>query len=399
MNKRFDLTQNPFAILGVSPRTPASGIADAKSDCLFDSDHDELILEEAQSELIVERKRLAHELSWLTDTAPNKARELVSNLSTLTQSSAERLLDEGGQLSRMNLAADLLTRFPKIESFATQLIDVFADADWGAIRQNIEESRALSGFGSINDADWKKAQSNIIDLYSAALVQSITMRDDGPEFLSALQTQSAANGVKQDHRLLDRVVTQYDRWSVPHLERLSEKIDISLTALKRVAEIADELTRLENLLADWDRLSQPVQLRDQFKGLDEPRSLRLFKKVREVAIWFANERENPEAARRISEAFASAFAELPTVAATTKSDIQTLDENIEAATVGKLLSPLQRAVEAACDRLPETAKQVLAGNFRSEKKGIVGTLFSTFEQATQSAESLPNPSLSHRIAN
>ncbi len=393
MPTTFDLTLNPFALLGVSPRASAAALADAKADRLFDSEHDEAMLEAAHSELIVERKRLIHELSWLSDTAPNRARELVSKLPTLDPAGASELLRDGGQLSRLNLTADLLARFPQERPFAQALLAAYEDVDWASVRQAIDETRALSGFGPTRDAAWKSAQSDLIDRHATVLVQTITGTDDGPELLASMLSERGASANDRSHGLLEKAVSQYDRWSIPRLELVSEQIDSSLAKLKSIADPNQELTRLETLLSDWDKLSQPVQLRDQAKGLDEPRSLRLFKRVREVAIWFANERGNPEAAHRISQAFARTFSELPTVAAMTTADLETLAENIEAANVGRILDPLLKSADAATENLSVTARQILAGDFRAGRSGLVGTLFAAFDQARSHASLLPDPSL------
>ncbi len=389
MSAIFDLTQNPFAILGVSPRSGTTEIADAKADRLFDSEYDEAALEVAHSELIVERKRLFHEVSWLADLAPNRARAIVAELPKVDSACAANVVPTEAQLSRVNVAADLLMRFPHARDLAQELLDGHNQIDWRSVRQTIDETRALSGFGLTKDDAWKRAQSDLIDRHAEALLATVTMTEDGPELLASMLAASPSAKIPTNG-LLERTVTQYDRWSVPRLEQLSEQIDASLAALKAGTDTEVNLSRLENLLADWDRISQPVQLRDQAKGLDEPRSLRLFKHVREVAIWFANERDNNEAARRITAAFAAAFSELPTVAAMTAADLKTLNENITHAEALKALHPLEVAADGAIEKLSDAAKQIRAGGFAAGKHGVIGSLFAAFDGVREKVGMLPD---------
>lgn len=386
----FDLTRNPFALLGASPRDDSLKLADAKADRIFDSGHNEALLEAAHADLIVEKKRLPHELAWLSDIAPNRARELVSGLATLTLSEALALRLDGAQLSWANLTADLLGRFPSEASFLRRLINLHDDIDWLSIRHAVQEARVVSGFGAVKDASWKVAQSDLVERHASALISAITLTPNGPEMLANILAEHPSAG----NPLLEKAISQYDRWSIPHLERISEEIDAQIAALRLGGDPGSQLTSLERSLREWDRLSQPVQLRDQTKGLDEPRSLSLFKRVRDVAIWFANERANPEAARRISEAFASAFSELPTVVAMTSADLETLSGNIAAANAERALLPLNTAADSAMENLHVTARQILAGDFQSGRgRGAVAALSAAFDQLRPTASELPDPNM------
>lgn len=386
----FDLTRNPFSILGVSPRVSQGDLSNAKADRLFDHAFPESELEEAYAELLVERKRLVHELSWLSDIAPNRARKIIDTLPNIKIEEAIELLDECGALSALNLAAHLAGRFPDKRGFALKLITLYAAFDWTQVRHAIDEARILSGVKKTTDGGWKKAKAALVDRHASTLLPSITRFDDGPEWLASILSDGEHTITNE---LLERIIGQYDQWSIPRLTELSEEIDKSLKTLKQTNDPDAEVENLENLLSSWDRISQPVQLRDQAKGLDEKRSLELYYRARDVAIWFANERDNPGIAERISRAFAAAFVELPTVRAKTTADLQTLSENIEVAAESKLLAPLQDAVDEAQANLGTLANQIERGRFRLGENVLAGALFAAFEQARLHANSLTDPSL------
>ena len=76
----FDLTSNPFHILGVSVRNTADEIAEAYENAIIDSEHDEQSLLQAHQALIGPKTRLEAELSWLPELSPSRAKDLLSLL-------------------------------------------------------------------------------------------------------------------------------------------------------------------------------------------------------------------------------------------------------------------------------------------------------------------------------
>lgn len=102
----FDLTANPFAMLDVGIRATQAQIADAHDDRLFDGAHDEQALAAAQAALTVARDRLAHEVAWLPELAPNRARRIVAGLG----GGGDWRNEQATGMSRLDLLADALGR-------------------------------------------------------------------------------------------------------------------------------------------------------------------------------------------------------------------------------------------------------------------------------------------------
>lgn len=192
--------------------------------------------------------------------------------------------------------------------------------------------------------------------------------------------------------MIDRIISQFDRWSVPKLEQIADRIDFIIEELK-AAPVEPLLSELDTELAAWDHLSQPVQLWEQAKGLDEPRSLALSRKIRQAAVELANDAGQHEAALHITRSLVRTFAELPTVVAESKKDLATLEELVEASRAQRVIMPLHRAADVAEGNLGRTSQQVLQGSFAAEVVDEVGNLYTAFAEAKARADELADPDM------
>lgn len=255
----FNLALNPFAVLGVSPRSNAGEMSDARSDRLFDGNVAEEAIEAAFSELTVESRRLPHELSWLTDMAPGRASAIIHRISSVSEKDVQELSSEGAQLSRTNLLAHLLGRFPDNHALVQSMLAAHSEIVWPLVRKQIDETRQISGFPLVRDAAWQSGRKDLMDKHARALSDAITTTSSGPELLAKLMANREHQEGAAD--LLERVVNRYDRWTIPQLERISTEIQSSLERLKSDTVPRKALEALDQALARWDRLSQPAQLR------------------------------------------------------------------------------------------------------------------------------------------
>jgi hypothetical protein len=88
--------------------------------------------------------------------------------------------------------------------------------------------------------------------------------------------------------LLDLIVREYDAWSEPHLAMVKEKIEAAASAYRQGYGPLS-VNQFVELLSEWDSISQPVQLLEESKGHEEPRSKEIYKIVRDFSLWLANE--------------------------------------------------------------------------------------------------------------
>jgi hypothetical protein len=192
---------------------------------------------------------------------------------------------------------------------------------------------------------------------------------------------------------VDKVVDRYDRWTQPHLAKIEEKLDGALSAARATPTDPTPLKPIGEHLRAWDELRQPIQLRDQANGLDEPKSKRMFEKVRDLALLLANDHKQYRSARELSSLLHECFPELPSAVAQLESDIEVLDELVDQADTQSVLQPLAAAVEYAADNLDGLGVDIDRGHFKSDGLGLAGELYAKFEAAREGAQSLKNPEL------
>ena len=80
------LTDNPFFILGVTPRDGKDVITEAFEERVADGDYEEAVLMQAQKSVLTSKARLDAEMGWFPDLAPKRSLEIVDVLKKMAGS-------------------------------------------------------------------------------------------------------------------------------------------------------------------------------------------------------------------------------------------------------------------------------------------------------------------------
>lgn len=394
----FCLERNAFAVLDVGLRDNRAQIIEAHDDRLFEGG-DEAVLGIARSRLTVPRDRIDEEVAFLPELNPNKAREVLHALPSVNSiEQALQLTQQVSNLSQLNLLADLLGRVDDKEELIGHYVQAHAHFDPGAAKECLEQARAGSGIGPITDIAWKSALGKLRDRHAGVLNDSIVRHPRGPAILTQLLEQVRKVALSSWQRgFLDEVVDRYDRWSQARLGEIDESLDDAIEAVRQNPGSSQPLTRVKQHLQEWDELSQPVQLRDESKGLDEPRSKKVFEKVRDLAIHLANEHEQYEAALELSRALEATFPELPSVAALVSKDIDALGSLIEQARESRVLGALAAIAKQAEDCLDALGRDIANGHFQSGGKGLAADLYRQFDEARAHSAQLTDAALPWKL--
>ena len=383
------LASSAFVTLGVSVRSNKEQILEAYDDRLFEG-VPEPELDAARSRLTLARDRLGEEIRFLSDVAPARAREALSTLSG-SGPPADALAATLPNLSRINAYGDLLIRSGA--SFLDQADQAHQEFDPASAREAIDQTRAASGLAPITDGAWEREIAAFQDDHARWYFDAVRHADDAPGMLTRLLEQPRESASEWHAQLISKVVDQYDRWSEPQLVEIEEKLDRSITALKENAADRDAINAIEAELAQWDSINQPVQLRDQGKGLDEPKSKRIFNKVRTLAIWLANECGEYESAYDLSAALERTFPELPSVVAQLSEDLATLSSLVEASRSQEFVQLLADVAQRAKAKVNVIGAEVLAGKFAPNGRGIAGELYREHFAAAAIGSQLTPPDL------
>ena len=378
----FDITRNPFHLLGTSVRARMAEIASAYEDALAEGRADERALLDAQKQLCTPKPRLNAELSWLPGLAPARAAEAAEAVQRGDLSAAAAGLDTLVGLDRANLAADLCARQPGATRYVETLLEAYADFNVVSLQGTIAGLRAVAGFQAPNEGLVAEALDRLREAHAEAALACIAGSDHPGAAMTAIVLAFQGEGERSVIRLLDVIVAKYDTFFAVQLGEIKDQIEKHFSRC-REGDASIDVVALQHLLAEWDEVSQAVQLRMEAKSLEEPRSRDLCKLGRELCLWLANEKGRYDEALAISRALLATFPELPLTADLLQKDIESLESlAIEAATF-RHMQPLVEAREAVERDFKSFNADLLNGGFGPKARGLARSLFNAFVGAVR----------------
>lgn len=329
----FDLTKNPFHLLDLSIRASREEVVDAHEEALTAGRADESLLIQAQQAVLTPRLRLAAELSWFPDSNPSQAREILAILEKNNLADADRVLLDLRGLDKANLAADLCARSNGKTEYVNKLLETYGDFAIEDVQETLKALRSVSGFPNPDQQQISEALADLRLNHAKAAVACIVATRSPGKAGKALTKIVETYLVQNDDgvgRLLDSIIREYDTWSQAHLGRIKEKIESDIATCKSGTG-QSPVEQLVELLAEWDAINQPVQLLDESKGHEEPRSREIVGVIRDFCLWLANENQRYNEALTLSRALRGTFPELQAVAARLSQDVATLQSLAEEA--------------------------------------------------------------------
>jgi hypothetical protein len=335
MSTTPDLLANPFVVLGASARDDRRKIielADARALDLADE-----VCQKARSDLTNPRSRLGAEVKWLPGLSPSRADQLtrVAIANPLSLRTDPNIPD----LAKANLLAAALQSLSGSVSAneAAGLIEDLAASvdrlDPAAIQRDINEDRSVSGFPQVTTTDGISellvAQARFYRTAAQTALDSLPS-DEIVTVITALVNDGTIGGKAHAPHLIDELVDAYELEARTFLEREEANLDRLLEFLREIAPRGERaldpaLDEVEQVIQNWDRVAQPIQLSAKARGLTHQPSRNLAMKIRSVAIDLWNEHQMLNAARRMTETLEEVFAELPDVEEKLGNDADALD--------------------------------------------------------------------------
>ncbi|WP_299009507.1 hypothetical protein, partial [uncultured Caulobacter sp.] len=371
----FSLKANPFALLRVSPRAKIAEIEDAFEETVIERPHDEQALLKTKQLLLTPNARLFAELSWLSDIAPRRANQLLAMLDCADVDALLKALPDLPPLSLANIAAEACARLGEVR-FIPALIEAHGQIAHEATFEWLNSTRATAGFARVEASQIKEALRALRASHARSAVAAIVVQTDPPAALTAvLEARNDAHDL-----MLKEIFREYDHWSSPHLGEIERDIDAALSDLMAGHDRA--VDRVNERLAAWDELSQPAQLYSQLSGLDEERSLRIYRRVRSHCIDLANDHQRFADAHAVATVMRHLFKELPTAAAELEGDIDTLARLSDEKQLEEAISPLLAALASAREQVRGVITGLRASGFKDGahpqitalRLGLVGTM-------------------------
>ncbi len=332
------LQENPFWLLGSSPRDSRKRIADLVEERSLISDDDDLV--EASNTLTNPRRRLQAEIAWLPGVAPKKAAEIVQMViddprETLLQGSMSGLAKANVLASALPALADELSKSEAV-NWITSLGYASEDVNAESVLHEINEERTLSGFPEASEVHLIETeidkQRQFYKGQVRAHLNSLTTSDLIEVVTEIVETVTDMGEVDAP-LLIDELVDSYEVDATNFLQSEAENIYALLDRLNRAvkdgasdSQLDAIYLELETVTKNWDMVAQPIQVSTKSRGLPHEASREVAYKIRDCAIELFNEHEKLELTKRITAMLSEVFAEVVDVAARTEDDADTLDD-------------------------------------------------------------------------
>lgn len=376
----FDLRENPFVVLGVTPRSTKADVNEAFEDALLDA-HDvneERRLNLARQALFTPNERVTAELGYLLELRPAEARKALA-LKAFEQwfevaESTQGVAKANSLIEAMGRCKDTAA----CRSLTMNLLDCWSGITPHDIWLQINEARSISDFGSISETDVGRGLDRLRHAHAEKTIGLL----DGNSDLPAVFTDLLESEIIPTDRVGEKFATALVASYAQHTSgALANAADRSLESLQDFVRSGSEkaFSDFENELSDWDRLAQPLQLASQTKGADELHSQELYAKVRSHSLALANEEARHADAARITRLAESIFAELPSAQTQLREDSETLDDILEHSAKAKVLAPLADAVAEARDDLFWTSQHLTKHGFVTSAPDPIGRIRKSFD--------------------
>ena len=351
-------------------------------EALADGRAAEGVLARAQRAVLTPRIRIEAELAWFPGIPPYQARAILSQLDLNNLSDARERLERLQGLDKANLAAHLCACLGAETKHLQVLLEAYAEFTDGDVHEILKGLRSVSGFPTPDQEQVRSALNKLRGNHARAAVSCIVTTKSPGEALTEIVEAFLTWSNDNVRHLLDLIVREYATWSQPQLTTIKERIEEHIALRRnwdaRLGAQPPPVEQIVDLLAEWDSVSQPVQLLEESKGLEEPRSKEIHEIVRDFCIWLANESGQYEDALVVSRALLKTFPELPAVAAQLSEDIDALESLAEKAKSIELMAPLIGTVEAAKAEMAAFNEDVVASGFGPNSRGLAKSLYDAF---------------------
>lgn len=334
----MNIKDNPFYILGASPRDSKQVLHEKAEDKAFELPED--VCRNAERILLNPKKRLEAEVSWFPGLSPKKTSELIVQIldDSKNLNYDSEYVNQLDGLIGSNALALYLSNIPEISSSDLEVINIivcdFCKAssiiDLEKTYDLINADRVASGFPEISDIDdIQHSLDELQKLYKKTLHSFLDTQDSHliVKCLTGVIEESTDMGQKPcPWPLLDSIITDYETDVISFFEKQESVINNDISRIreslsKGTNDYAEPLRQLEEDVMTWDLIAQPIQVLYKSRGQEHKRSSELALMIRNLALESYNRYDLIEISKRLSTLLSQVFAEVPLVFETATDDI------------------------------------------------------------------------------
>jgi hypothetical protein len=291
----FDLLENAFVVLGITPATSNENALQAYEDRLAEPGSSESRLNDAKQSILNPRLRLSAELSYLLDTPDGVARDTYDRIKRKeSTSNLEQLADRLAPLSKVNLIVHVIGSTEIRAELILAYISAREALQSDVTHQVITRIRKTAGI-VIPDIDTVSEAIRTLDnTHSKTMVQRFRTPQDAAIHFRQIVNRVIQQGNSEQIYILEILLRTYSSYVSPMLLEIYSQIATHLRAIDSAEASDSDFDSLFSNLRKWNQIDEPLQLMETFKGRDEPNARALFNEVRQLAIKLANEKQKYE---------------------------------------------------------------------------------------------------------
>jgi hypothetical protein len=372
----FDFQNNPFYLLGVSPRDGREALAEAVEDAVSSGRTPEKDAFAAHRTLMAAKPRLEAEVAWFPGVAPSTVSRILNSIGP---GQAHEAWSDPPALVRANIAAHRASR--RDANAPRELVDAQAGIDPDTTLSAINADRSVAGFPQVDRALVEEALWGLKSAHVASAVDGLMASADPPRAAADLCTAFLPTTDRR-RDFVEEVVERYDGAAAARLATAEQAVH---KAVKTYADTGDKsvLDQVRAAMSAWRTETEARRLVFFAKNLDEPRSGELFKSIRELGKELVQQRALPERAQALFGALRVAFVDVPSVADQMDRDTTEIAEIVMQKRFEREAGDLVTAITEARENVKAAIRSLRRGGFKAAADGVAGRLYAGFDKAAK----------------
>jgi len=394
----FDIFNQPFYLLGITPSANAEEIAEAFEDRLSEGEVQQSELLSARQSVTNPKQRIKAELASFLDTPDRAANTLLDRIKV--NANLASLKDEAARLSPIssaNLIAHIASQHPADVAILRGLVRAHANIDVEILAEKIKQIRKSANLPYPTSEQLHEALHDLFEAHYKAVFEGYSNIDEAVKPVSLCYATLCDESEISSKEALEGLLRSYSQFISSDLAKYEANIQQACARLttenisERLSELSDEI--ITNL-KDWKSLISPIVSMEGKKGRDEPRASSLFSSIRDTCLQLANDRDEYIVALKLTDAEFFAFSELPQASEQLEADRTQLQKLLRQKRDYEQILPLSEAINEAKKDFKKLIQDLKKEGFSASSGGSITKIYNEFiscVDATRGTDGADNP--------
>jgi hypothetical protein len=334
------IEEHPFHVLGITARSSRREILE-RAEALSAKAGSEGI-GACRVQVTHPAKRLDAEVSWFPGISPAKLCRLIGAIveeSTQPEALEEQFygVDSVGKFNALGyyVAARKSVNWTALQLLIDQLTRNLQSVDSPVLIAILNADRSLAGLPEVTDV---AAVENAVKRRGESVAASLAERFSQASnlyggLLTQLVLRDTDGGKSPVSDFMGHLVDRYQVEAQPSLSKLHDTIIARCGRVLSVAQLqstpgarmAAAIAELEQKVAEWGRIAEPIRLLKKLRGLRDTPSIEVAGEVRSTAVTLANEFGLHAEAQRLTKSLRGVFGAIAELSELLEEDLETLE--------------------------------------------------------------------------